>query len=243
MRQLFTRRRLIVIAFVLAAALAIAATLFMVSKALCWQLVGQPICHVDTREKLVALTFDDGPTRDGVTYLLGQLKAHDAHATFFLIGGAVAEQPGEVRRIIAAGQEVGNHSYSHDRMWGFFPSPYETEIRRTDTLLRAEGATPTLFRPPYGKKLTGLPIAVERTGYRTVMWDIADPDEAKDARAYADRVLAQVRPGSIILIHAMYSSRAVARAAVPLILDGLAQRGYRAVTVSELLGHASPGAS
>ncbi|MEO7389900.1 MAG: polysaccharide deacetylase family protein [Sphingomonas sp.] len=228
---------------VVAALLVAAGVLLRVSKALCWQLIGQPICHVDTRDRLVALTFDDGPTRDGVTYLLGQLKAHNAHATFFLIGGAVAEQPGEVRRIIAAGQEVGNHSYSHDRMWGFFPGAYEAEIRRADALLRAEGATPTLFRPPYGKKLTGLPIAVECTGHRTVMWDIADPDEAKDARAYADRVLAQVRPGSIILIHAMYSSRTIARAAVPLILDGLAQRGYRAVTVSELLRHAASGAS
>jgi peptidoglycan/xylan/chitin deacetylase (PgdA/CDA1 family) len=243
MRRLFTRHRLIAIALVLAAALAIVSILFRISKALCWQLIGQPICHVDTREKLVALTFDDGPTRDGVAYLLGQLKAHDAHATFFLIGGAVAEQPGEVRRIVAAGQEVGNHSYSHDRMWGLFPGAYETEIRRTDALLRAEGATPTLFRPPYGKKLTGLPIAVARTGYRTVMWDIADPDDAENARAYADRVLAQVRPGSIILIHAMYSSRAVARAAVPLILAGLDQRGYRAVSVTELLRHASAGVS
>jgi peptidoglycan/xylan/chitin deacetylase (PgdA/CDA1 family) len=242
MGKLFTRRRTAAIVLIIAILLVAAGALFRISKALCWQLIGQPLCHVDTREKLVALTFDDGPTPDGVSYLLDQLKRHDAHATFFLIGGAVAEQPGQVRRLLAAGQEVGNHSYSHDRMWGFFPGAYEQEIRRTDALLRAEGATPTLFRPPYGKKLTGLPIAVARTGYRTVMWDIADPDEASDARAYAGRVLAQVRPGSIVLIHAMYGTRRIARAALPLILAGLDQRGYRAVTVSELLRHASPGA-
>ena len=141
----------------------------------------------------------------------------------------------------SAGQEVGNHSYSHSRMWGLFPAPYVDEIRRTDALLRAQGAAPVLFRPPYGKKLTGLPLAVERTGYRMVTWDIADPDEARDATAYANRVLTQVRPGSIILIHAMYSSRRIAREALPLILAGLRQRGYRAVSVSELLRHRMQG--
>jgi peptidoglycan/xylan/chitin deacetylase (PgdA/CDA1 family) len=126
-------------------------------------------------------------------------------------------------------------------MWGFFPGGYVEEIRKTDTLLRGEGARPTLFRPPFGKKLTGLPIAVEQTGYRMVTWDIADPDSAHDPRAYADRVLGQVKPGSIILVHAMYQSRGTARDALPLILAGLRERGYRAVSVGELLHHGAPG--
>ncbi len=241
MKASISRRGALALAVTIALLLAIAIAAFFVSRALCFQLIGRPICHVETRDRLVALSFDDGPTPEGVTIILDALRRYDAHATFFLIGGEVEKHPGEVRRLLAAGQEVGNHSYSHSRMWGLFPAPYVAEIRRTDALLRAQGAAPVLFRPPYGKKLTGLPLAVERTGYRMVTWDIADPDEAGDARSYADRVLAQVKPGSIILIHAMYSSRRIAREALPLILTGLQARGYRAVSVSELLRHASAG--
>ena len=236
-----TRRRAIVAGLATMIVIIVAVGLYRVSRSLCFQLIGTPICHVGTREKLVALTFDDGPNPDGVTYILNTLKPYDAHATFFLIGGEIVAHPGEVRRLLAAGQEVGNHSYSHNRMWGLFPGGYVDEIRKTDALLRGEGAHPTFFRPPYGKKLTGLPIAVERTSYRMVTWDVADPDDARDPRGYADRVLAQVKPGSIILIHAMYRSRGIARGALPLILAGLRERGYRAVSVGELLHHGAPG--
>jgi peptidoglycan/xylan/chitin deacetylase (PgdA/CDA1 family) len=91
-----------------------------------------------------------------------------------------------------------------------------------------------LFRPPYGKKLFGLPLAVERNGYTMIMWDSGDPPD-RDPKTYAAKVLAEVRPGSIILTHAMFQSRATERAALPLILDGLTRRGFRMVTVSELL--------
>jgi peptidoglycan/xylan/chitin deacetylase (PgdA/CDA1 family) len=118
---------------------------------------------------------------------------------------------------------------------------YNDEIRKTDAILRAAGAPkPTLFRPPYGKKLFGLPLAVERNGYTMIMWDSGDPPD-RDPKAYAAKVLAEVRPGSIVLIHAMFQSRETERAALPLILDGLTRRGFRMVTVSELL--AAKGAS
>lgn len=236
-----TRRRMTVAAVATIILLIAAFGLFKISRSLCFQLIGTPICHVDTREKLVALTFDDGPNPEGVTIILNALKPYDAHATFFLIGGEIAAHPGEIRRLLAAGQEVGNHSYSHNRMWGLFPGGYVDELRKTDALLRSEGARPAFFRPPFGKKLTGLPIAVERTGYRMVTWDIADPDAARDSRSYADGVLTQVKPGSIILIHAMYRSRGIARGALPLILAGLRERGYRAVSVGDLLHHGRPG--
>ncbi|MET0247845.1 MAG: polysaccharide deacetylase, partial [Sphingomonas sp.] len=105
---------------------------------------------------------------------------------------------------------------------------------------REGGDAALLFRPPYGKKLTGLPIALARTGHRTIMWDIEDP-ETSDPKAFSDQVLEQVRPGSIILTHAMYRRRDTARRALPLILTGLKDRGYRAVTMSELLRLEQPG--
>ena len=118
---------------------------------------------------------------------------------------------------------------------------YDEEIRRTDAALTSAGAPkPTLFRPPFGKKLIGLPLAVGRSGKRMVMWDSGDPPDRRPDR-YAQKVLSEVRPGSIILIHPMYPANATERAALPLIVSGLARRGFRMVTVSELLAGEAKG--
>jgi peptidoglycan/xylan/chitin deacetylase (PgdA/CDA1 family) len=230
------------IAFASAALLALIVAagfaLFQISKAGCWSLVGEAICRVETDERLIALTFDDGPTAEGVGWASGVLRHYGAHGTFFLIGGAVEGKEGLVRRLLADGHEVGNHSYSHVRMVLHRSAFYDNEIARTDALLRAAGVpAPTLFRPPYGKKLTGLPRALDRRHYRMILWDVEDPPGARNARDYADRVLREVRPGSIVLMHVMYKSNRTAREALPLIVLGLSARGYRLVTVSELLRH------
>lgn len=234
-----TRKRLIAAGILLLAILAALYALYEISKAACFQLTGTtPICRIDTREKLIALTFDDGPTPQGVDAVLPVLQRYGARATFFLVGQEMANHPGLGARLIAAGNELGNHSYTHQRMVGLFPGPYEDEIRRTDALLRKEGeAHPTFFRPPNGKKLTGLPIAVDRTGYRTITWDHVDPMTAANPQAFADIILARVQPGSIVVLHPMYRTGQVTRDALPLILEGLKARGYRAVTVGELLKH------
>jgi peptidoglycan/xylan/chitin deacetylase (PgdA/CDA1 family) len=227
----------IVLALVIAL-LVILFTLFQISKAACFQLIGTPLCKVETSEKIIALTFDDGPTPQGVDAVLPVLQRYNAHATFFLVGQEMVNHPGLGRRLVAAGNELGNHSYTHQRMIGLFPGAYEDEIRRTDILLRKEGeAHPLFFRPPNGKKLTGLPIAVERTGYRTVTWDYVDPMTAASPKAFADGVMARVKPGSIVVMHVMYRTGQVQRDALPLILEGLKARGYQAVTVGELLKH------
>jgi peptidoglycan/xylan/chitin deacetylase (PgdA/CDA1 family) len=100
--------------------------------------------------------------------------------------------------------------------------------------MAAGARRPSLFRPPFGKKLIGLPLAVQRNGKRMVMWDSGDPPD-RNPKVYAGKVLSQVQPGSIVLIHPMYSGNATERAALPLILDGLAKGGFRMVTVSELV--------
>ena len=242
MTRLITRRRAAIAAAILAVLLALLYVTFEISKAACWQLIGTPLCKVDTDEKIVALTFDDGPTPLGVDAVLPVLERYGAHATFFLVGQQMLDNPGQAERLHAAGHELGNHSFYHQRMWGLFPGTYEAEIRRTDALLRAAGeAHPLFFRPPNGKKLTGLPIAVERAGYRTVTWDYEDQMTAPSARAFADTTLARVKPGSIVVMHVMYKPGQVQRDALPLILEGLKARGYRVVTVSELLRHQRRG--
>lgn len=227
------KRWLYITAAVPLVALIAAAALNKISKAKCFTLTGHAICRVDTQQKLAALTFDDGPTQLGVDAVLPQLERYHAKATFFLVGAS--PEISLARRIAAGGHEIGNHSLTHKRMVGRSMAFYNDEIRKTDDILRAAGAPkPTLFRPPYGKKLFGLPLAVERNGYTMIMWDSGDPPD-RDPKAYAAQVLAEVRPGSIILMHPMFRSRETERAALPLILDGLTRRGFRMVTVSELL--------
>jgi len=232
-------RRTTLISLVAAALLlALAAALFQISKARCFSLTGDAICRVETKERLVALSFDDGPTPAGVEWATSVLAGSDAHATFFLIGGELEGRELLVRRLLDGGHEVGNHSFSHVRMVGRSASFYDSEIARTDALLRRAGVpAPSLFRPPYGKKLIGLPRAIERHGYKMIMWDIEDPRGAATPLAYAQRVVAEARPGSIILMHLMYSSNRVAREALPLVVQGLQARGFRIVTVGELLKH------
>jgi peptidoglycan-N-acetylglucosamine deacetylase len=219
--------------------LALAAlVIFQLSRARCFSLVGEAICRVETEEPLVALSFDDGPTLDGVAIAIAALRESGAHATFFLIGNEIVGREPLVRQLLAEGHEVGNHSLTHQRMMFHWPAFYEEEIMRTDALLRAAGApAPNLFRPPYGKKLIGLPSALVRHDYRMIMWDVEDPPGADTARAYAEQIVREARPGSIILMHVMYRANRIAREALPLVLRGLRARGFRVVTVSELLRH------
>ena len=210
--------------------------LFEISRARCFSLAGEAICHVETDAPMVALTFDDGPTAEGVAIATSALRPAGAHATFFLIGSEIGGREALVRQLIAEGHEVANHSFSHVRMAFHSSAFYDDEIMRTDALLRGAGVPrPNLFRPPYGKKLIGLPYALARHDYRLIMWDVEDPPGATTAQAYAEAVVREARPGSIILMHIMYSGNRVAREALPLVVRGLQARGLRIVTVGELL--------
>lgn len=235
-----TKRRRIALGAAGAAAglFLIAFALFQVSKARCFTLSGDAVCRVETAEPMVALTFDDGPTPEGVALASTVLGRNRAHATFFLIGGEVGRNEALVRRLLAEGHEIGNHSFSHVRMIGRSSAFYDAEIARTDAALRRAGvAAPSLFRPPYGRKLIGLPDAVARQRYRMIMWDVEDPSGAETPQAYAEQILREARPGSIILMHIMYRGNRTAREALPLVVRGLRERGFRLVTVSDLLRH------
>jgi peptidoglycan/xylan/chitin deacetylase (PgdA/CDA1 family) len=230
------RRRLVLWAAGAATLLALCSwSVFEISRARCFALVGDILCRVETDRPMVALTFDDGPTEQGVAAALQALEDRGASATFFLIGEQVAQRPHLVRRIVAAGHEIANHSFSHQRMVARPASFYDMEIRLThDALISAGAPKPALFRPPYGKKLWGLPAAVRRHGYEMVMIDVEEP-ETEDPRAYAERLVREARSGSILLMHLMYGGNEAAREALPLVIEGLQARGFEVVSVGELL--------
>ena len=208
----------------LVALLAVAVGTFRLSKARTWQLFGEIVPRVETDRKVVALTFDDGPTDASVDQILASV---DVPATFFVIGAEVETHPRATAKLVARGFELGNHSWSHERIWFKSQSSIAREIERTDSLIRAAGYKgPVHFRAPYCKKLVGLPWYLARTHRTHVTWDVESES--------AEEIVAQARPGSIILLHPWYGNERV-RAALPAITRVLKAKGFEFVTVSELL--------
>ncbi len=207
------------------------------SRARTFQLFGGITHRVDTPDKRIALTIDDGPVPGATESLLALLHRHGARATFFLIGADIERYPELARAIARAGHQIGNHSFSHHRMIFKSPRFVREEVEKTNRAIRTIGYTgPIPFRPPYGKKLLYLPYYLRTQGIPTIMWDI-EPDSYDDIAASSDRIVAHVRDrvqaGSIILLHAM--NREPSLLAMEPLLEQLGQQGYRFVTVSELL--------
>ncbi|MFG6192347.1 polysaccharide deacetylase family protein [Nonomuraea sp. JJY05] len=194
----------------------------------------RPRAGVDCRRvKCVALTFDDGPGPYTDT-LLAYLAAYHAHATFFVVGGNVVTYPGVLRRTVAAGHEIGNHTWSHPDLTRLSPARVRSQLGRTDQAIRAvAGVVPGLVRPPYG----ALNATVRRqTGRPMVLWSVDTLDwRFRSSATVARRALRSVRPGSVILFHDIHPTTV---RAIPRVLRRLTERGYRFVTVSQLFdGH------
>lgn len=222
---------------VIALGLAIAA--WAVGRSRDFQLFGEIVNRVDTDEPVVALTFDDGPTPVYTAEVQKTLSDRGVKATFFLMGVDAERHMAETQAIVSAGHEIGNHTFNHDDMTWADEAKAADEIERTDAAIRAAGYGGEIhFRPPFGKKLFGLPLYLAKHDRTTVTWDV-EPESFDDVAATADgitqHVLDNTKPGSIIILHVMYKSRETSRAALPAIIDGLKARGFRFVTVSELL--------
>lgn len=228
---------------VLVIALFSSAGLWRLSSLTDFQLFGTLVHRVETTEPVIALTFDDGPTPEKTERILQLLAEAQVVATFFLTGEEIEQHPHLLRKILKAGHQVGNHSYSHQRMLFRTPGFIAAEIEKTDALLKAAGAPePYYFRPPYGKKLFMLPRYLEKHQRIAVTWDVAPENFGKltqNPQLLAEYTINHTKPGSIILLHVMYDSRANTMQAVPAIIRGLKAKGFRFVTVTELLNRQS----
>ncbi|MFF0528540.1 polysaccharide deacetylase family protein [Nocardia amikacinitolerans] len=199
-----------------------------------YQVAGRLVDRVDTAEKVVALTLDDGPS-DKAPEVLKVLADAGIPATFYLNGRDLAARPEAGRAIAAAGHEIGNHTYNHRRMVFVSDETVRAEIEDTDAEIAKTGYRgPITFRPPYGKKLFSLPGYLADHDRTTVMWDV-EPDSGKIATTdeIVSETLAQVRPGSIILLHVMSNPDSLA--AIPRIVALLRADGYTFLPVSQLL--------
>ena len=210
---------------------------FRVSRTRRLQLMGTIVTHVATRDSVVALTFDDGPTPRYTDSILAVLARERARATFFVLGGDLARNPELGRRIVAGGHALGNHTWSHPRMVGRSLSTIRREVEDTDRQIRLAGERgPIHFRAPYSHKFVLLPWYLHRTGRTNVSWNVEpDGDPTRPAGEMVQRVLDEAEPGAIILLHPWYPSREASRQALPGIIRGLRAKGYELVTVPELL--------
>ena len=203
-----------------------------------FQLFGEMIYRVDTDRKIVALTFDDGPTPDRTPEILNILDSEKVKATFFLNGNALESYPEAGRLLINSGHEIGNHSYSHKRMVFMSYSEVARELESTDKIIREYGYTkPIHFRPPFGKKLFNLPLYLKNNNIKTTTWDVEPETWGTPRATVAERIERGVKaskPGSIILMHVMHGDNKSMNDVAPIIQQ-LKAAGYQFLTVSELL--------
>jgi len=186
------------------------------------------------KEKIIALTFDDGPN-ENTLLVLDLLKKYDAKAAFFCIGKNIEKHPGIVQRTIAEGHTVGNHSYSHSHFFDFFrKKKLIEELEKTDALLEKFTAKKiNLFRPPYGVTNPSIRRALEITNHKVIGWNIRSLDGVvKDEKVLYDRIVKRVAPGGIVLLHdtSQHSVNVLEQ-----LLQFLQKNNYTVVSLEQLL--------
>jgi peptidoglycan/xylan/chitin deacetylase (PgdA/CDA1 family) len=191
-----------------------------------------------TQEKVMALTYDDGPLPPYTIDLLNTLDRYQAKATFFAVGKHIKEHPEITQEVIHRGHQMANHSFSHPSMVFKSPKFTRTEIEETDRLLKSLGFGEDIhFRPPWGRRLLVVPLQMWQMRKKLIMWDIDSKDYREDytPEAIAQHVIDHARPGSIVVMHDGGGDRSRSVAATAIILDTLSKQGYQFRTVSDLI--------
>lgn len=182
--------------------------------------------------KVVALTFDDGPNPSSTTRILDTLKQYNAKATFFVLGSAVVGNEAILKREVAEGHEIGNHTWSHPSLPSLSVNDIKWQMDETTKVITAATGKPVKFmRPPYGATNATVQATV---GYPQILWDVDTLDwKNRNTQSILANVQSQVRPGAVILMHDIHGTTADA---LPAVLDYLVSQGYQFVTLSELYG-------
>jgi peptidoglycan/xylan/chitin deacetylase (PgdA/CDA1 family) len=178
------------------------------------------------REKVIYLSFDDGPHPVATPFVLDELKKYDARATFFCIGKNVQKYPQIYRRVLTEGHRVGNHTHDHLNGWKTGDRKYLENVRDAARLIDSD-----LFRPPYGKiglfqssLLRSAPL-----GYKIVMWEVlsGDFDRRMSPKRCGQNVILHARPGSIVVFHDSEKAFDSVQEALPTVLAHFSKLGYR----------------
>ena len=181
------------------------------------------IWRIPTKEKTLFLTFDDGPIPEVTPWVLEQLEAYNAKATFFCVGDNVKKHPEVFRSVLEKGHSVGNHTFNHLNGWSSDNVPYFHNVRHCAHLVNS-----TLFRPPYGRLKPSQAQFLQRH-YRIIMWDVLsgdfDPNISNEQclRNVTDKVV----PGSIVVFHDSLKAKEKMQYVLPKILERFAAEGYQ----------------
>lgn len=179
--------------------------------------------QVDTTEKVVYLTFDDGPIPGVTEAVLDLLQQYEAKATFFCIGGNVHRHPQIYKKVLAGEHSVGNHTYNHISGWKNGDELYAHNIRRCAELVKSD-----LFRPPFGQ-ITKSQYQTLKKDYKIIMWSALswDFDETVTPEQCAQNVLKNIQNGSIIVFHDSKKAEKNCLPALEQVLKELSQKGYK----------------
>jgi len=192
-------------------------------------------CENPTEDgKKIALTFDDGP-HEITPQILALLKQYNAKATFFCIGKNVETHPEILKQTFEEGHIIGNHSYSHSHFFDFYgKEKVKMELQQTDTIIKGIiGQQPSFFRPPYGVTNPNIRRALETTNHKVIGWNIRSMDGvSKDEKSIYNRIIKQITPGSIILLH---DTSAITVRVLEQLLLFLRSKNYEIVGIDELL--------
>ena len=183
---------------------------------------------VDTKERIVYLTFDDGPHAIATPFVLDQLKQHNAKATFFCIGKNVLAEPQIYKRILEEGHAVGNHTHHHLNGWKTKNETYLTDVNEAGKYIDS-----ILFRPPYGRitsfQAKNINAALKKNNAKIIMWDVisGDFDEALTGEQCLQNVILNATSGSIVVMHDSQKAFSRLNYFLPLALSFFNENGYQ----------------
>ncbi|MDF1851601.1 MAG: polysaccharide deacetylase family protein [Verrucomicrobiales bacterium] len=190
---------------------------------------------VNTSMPFVALTFDDGPHATNTPRLLDILKSRNVKATFYVVATNTRRYPEIMRRIVAEGHEIGNHTVTHGNLTKMSESEVRKELSAShEAIVAATGVAPRTMRPPYGAITSSQKSWIRREfGYPSILWSV-DPEDWKKpgASIVANRLVSGARPGGILLVHDIHSASIDA---MPSAIDQLLAKGFQFVTVTQLI--------
>lgn len=193
-------------------------------------------CHKPTSEKILALTFDDGPDEEMTPKVLAILKQYNIKATFFMIGSKAAQLPHIVREIVAEGHSIGNHTYSHK---GVFPisgaKKVEIELCKCGSVIAdIAGEQPKLFRPPFGVTNPIIGRVVRKLGLNSIGWSIRSLDTVsrRSRENVCNGIIKRLHSGAIILLHDRCNDADIL---LQMLIPKIIEKGYRFTTIDNLI--------
>lgn len=196
------------------------------------------IWNLPSEEKVIYLTFDDGPTPEITDWTLDVLKTYNAKATFFCIGNNIEKNPGIFSRIISEGHAIGNHTFNHLKGWKTSTKTYIDDTLKAQEVINLKSQTSNinLFRPPYGKLLPKQSKKLQQLGYNIIMWSVLtkDWDNTISKEKCLQNAISNTESGDIIVFHDSIKASENMQYALPKALEYFTQKGYSFKRIPEL---------